>query len=138
MSMAFVTNVIAPVDSRDYVLSGIYYSVLVRNTCQHSQQTRIDPMLVQCWPTACDDGPTSNQHWFSASCLLGCLQSSKHRIGHEALNKSWVNVGRPSVTLAHIQRDAKHDTFTQYWANVGSVSWTEGQHQPIIGSTSHA
>ena len=30
----------APVDSRDYVLSGIYYSVLVRNTCQHSQKTR--------------------------------------------------------------------------------------------------
>ena len=25
---------------RDYVLSEIYYSVLVRNTCQHSQQTR--------------------------------------------------------------------------------------------------
>ena len=41
----------APVDSRDYVLSGIYYSVLVRNTCQHSQQTRrwpsTKPALIQ-------------------------------------------------------------------------------------------
>ena len=50
--MAFVINVIKwlrwteetrtlyKVLGRDYILSGIYYSVLVRNTCQHSQQTR--------------------------------------------------------------------------------------------------
>ena len=25
----------------------------------------------QCWSTICDGGPTSNQHWFNASCLLG-------------------------------------------------------------------
>ena len=35
----------APVDSRNYVLSSIYYSVFVRNTCQHTQQTRR-------WPNA--------------------------------------------------------------------------------------
>ena len=35
-------------------------------------------MLVQCWPTICDAGPTSNKHWFNASCLLGCVQPSKH------------------------------------------------------------
>ena len=29
-------------------------------------------MLVQCWPTVCEAGPASNQHWFNASCLLGC------------------------------------------------------------------
>ena len=47
----------ALVDSRDYLLSGIYYSVLVRNTCQHSQQTRrcpnAGPMLahnLRRWP----------------------------------------------------------------------------------------
>ena len=47
----------APVDSKDYVLSGIYYFVLVRNTCQHSQQTRrwpnAGPMLarnLRRWP----------------------------------------------------------------------------------------
>ena len=49
--------------------------------------------------------------------------------GHNALNQSWVNVGPPSVMLAHIQRGAKHDTVTQYtglmlaqrrirWANI--------------------
>ena len=48
----------APVDSGDYVLSGIYYSVLVRNTCQYSQQTRrwpnAGPMLthrLRRWPS---------------------------------------------------------------------------------------
>ena len=52
----------ASVDSRDYVLSGNYYSVLEPRrcakhnvACQHSQQTwDVDPMLVQCWPTICD------------------------------------------------------------------------------------
>ena len=38
---------------------------------------------------------------------------------HDALNQSWVNVGLPSVTLAHIQRGAKHDTVTRYWAMLG-------------------
>ena len=56
----------APVVSRDYVISGIYYSVLVRNTCQQSQQTRH-------WPNA---GPMlahnlRRWHCFNASCLLG-------------------------------------------------------------------
>ena len=38
------------------------------------------------------------------------------------LNQSWVNVGPPSVTLAHIQRGARQNTVTQYWANAGSES----------------
>ena len=36
-------------------------------------------MEVQCWPTICDAGPTSNQHWFNASSLLGCVQPSNHK-----------------------------------------------------------
>ena len=52
----------------------------------------------------------------------------------DALNQSWVNVG-PSVTLAHIQRGAKHDTVTQYWANVGSALQTVCQHWTSIGWT---
>ena len=70
----------APVDSRDYVLSGIYYSVLKPRRCakhnvayEQSQQTPDpNPMLVQCWPTICNAGPASNKPWISASCLLGC------------------------------------------------------------------
>ena len=30
-------------------------------------------MLVKCWPTVCDAGPTLNQHWVSVSCLLRYL-----------------------------------------------------------------
>ena len=60
---------ILAVDSRDYVLSRIYYSVLEPHrcaehnvACQHSQQTRdVGPMLVQCGPTGCDAGTASNQ-----------------------------------------------------------------------------
>ena len=35
----------APVDSRDYVLSAIYYSVLVRNTCQESLANKFIHLL---------------------------------------------------------------------------------------------
>ena len=66
-------------DSRDYVLSGIYYSVLVRNTCQHSQKTR-------CWPNA---GPMlAHNLWrwpnikpalVQRQVLAGCVQPSKHK-----------------------------------------------------------
>ena len=55
---------------------------------------------------------------------------------HDALNRSWVNVGPPSVTLAHIQRGTIHETVNQYRANVGSALKTVGQHQPSIESTS--
>ena len=30
--------------------------------------------LTQCWPTICDAGPASNQHWYNASCFVGCVQ----------------------------------------------------------------
>ena len=32
------------------------------------------------------------------------------------------DAGLQSVTLGHIQRGAKHDKVTQYWANVGSAT----------------
>ena len=48
----------APVDSRDYVLSGIYYSFGTTPMCETQcglstiPKTReVESMLVQCWPT---------------------------------------------------------------------------------------
>ena len=39
--------------------------------CSH--QTRyVDPMLVWCWPTVYDAGPTLNYHRVNISCLLDC------------------------------------------------------------------
>ena len=65
-------------NSRDHALSEIY-SVLVRNTCQHFQQTRH-------WPNA---GPMLAHHlrrWPSIKpalvqrlCFLGCVRPSKHK-----------------------------------------------------------
>ena len=43
-----------------------------------SQQTRgIQPMLIQCWSSVFDAGPTLKQHWLNASCLL-CGDSAGH------------------------------------------------------------
>ena len=49
------------------------------------------------------------------------------------LNQCWVNVGPPSVSLAHIQRGAQHDTVTQYWVNVGSASRQWLNISPTLG-----
>ena len=62
------------------------------------------------------------QYPFSPSQYLMLPVTACWQYGHDALNQSWVNVGQPSVTLAHIQRGAKHNTVTRYWANVGSAS----------------
>ena len=40
--------------------------------CVSAQQTQcFNPMLVQCWASVEDGGPTLNQHWVDVSCLLG-------------------------------------------------------------------
>ena len=37
-----------------------------------AQQARgVDPMLVYCWASVADGGPTLKQHWFNVSFLLG-------------------------------------------------------------------
>ena len=42
----------------------------------YTQQTRdIDLMLVQCWATVYDAGPTLDQHRVDDSCLLGTLRA---------------------------------------------------------------
>ena len=73
-----------------------------------------------------DNGPTlvsTKACWVPAlqgASMSGCRLLSFRSI--QIKNKGWVYVGPPSVTLAHIQRGVKHDTVTQYWANVGSAS----------------
>ena len=37
-----------------------------------TQQTRdIESLLVQCWASVVDGGPTLNQQWLNVSCVLG-------------------------------------------------------------------
>ena len=105
--------------------SGIAY-------CWRRLQSDTKPMSVKCWASVVGAG----QYPFSPSQYFMLPVPACWRYGHDALNQSWVNAGRPSVTLAHIQPGAKHDTITQYWANVGLASLTVGQHYPSIGTTS--
>ena len=109
----------APENWRDDVLSGIY-TVLVRNTCQHSQQTR---PTTQSWTNA---GPSSemlaqNQtqnQWFNASCLLGCVQPSEH----ETFVHCWTNVEDVVQMLYKCFVFAGNSSCpgnTIHWANAG-------------------
>ena len=89
--MAFVINVIKwlmlTVETRtlnkdfgrDYVFSEFIIPFWCETFVNTPSKHDFDPMLVRCWPTICDAGPTSIQHWFNALCLLGCVQPSKHK-----------------------------------------------------------
>ena len=74
-------------------------------------------------PTQCllNVGPASP---VLASIHSALVNTSCWRYRHEALNRGWFNNGRPSVTLAHIQCGAKHDSvieggpkLAQHWVN---------------------
>ena len=72
----------------------------------------VDPMLVQCWPTICDAVPASNQHWFNASCLLGCVQSSKHK----TFVQYWTNFEDVVPTL--------YNCYTNVLCLLGIAAWS--------------
>ena len=86
--------------------------------CWQRLQVDTDPMSVKCWASVAG----AVQYPFSPSQFFILAVPACCQYWHDALNESWVIVGPPSVALAHIQRGAKHDTITQYWANVGSAS----------------
>ena len=55
-----------------YIFLYIYYYILSgflsRFGAKHLSTLTANTTLTQCWPTICDAGPASNQHWLNASC----------------------------------------------------------------------
>ena len=93
----------APVDSRDYVLSGIYYSILEPRRCaKHNVacqqllrpitrwsgsaycwrrvQADIDPMSVKCWASVAGAGqyPFSPSQYFMLAVPARCFKPNLH------------------------------------------------------------
>ena len=86
----------APVDSRDYVLGGIYYSVLERRrcvkhnvACQHSQHTR-DETQLQTSPgsTPCVCWAAFNSSWSGSAYCWWRLQADTHPMSA----KCWASI----------------------------------------------
>ena len=99
-------------------LLGIPARLVMLNTARGDYK----PTLTQCLLNV---GPASSVLASIHSVLVStscCRYLHASSTGHDALNQNWVIVGPPFVTLAHIQRGAKHNTATQYWANAGSAS----------------
>ena len=99
--------------------------VLLAAYCWPRLQADTHPMSVKCWASVAGVGqyPFCPSQYFILPYLHagGIVQS-------RCFEPKPVNVGPPPVKLAHIQRCAKQDTVTQYWAYVGSPSQTVGQH----------
>ena len=106
-------------DSRDYVLSGIYYSVLVRNT-MWLVTLPANTTLTQCWSNA---GPLSAmlaQHQTSTG--------STPRVCWAAFNSSW-------SSIAYCCSDYK-PTPTQCLLNVGPALPVLASIHSVLDSTS--
>ena len=72
-----------------------------------------------------------------ASLVLASIHSalvSGHAVGTGMM--LWIKAGLMLAHCPHIQRGAKHNKVTQYWANVGSAWRTVGKHYLSIGSMS--
>ena len=74
-------------------------------------------MLVQCWSSLCDAGPTLNHHWLKVPCFPGCYclftDSAAELI---QLTQHWGNVSPTSAT----QQTQTSQTVGQLETSVGS------------------
>ena len=99
-NMASVTDVVSTLEQHRVGTTNLW------SLYTASQQTRdIVPMLVQCWFTVYDAGPTLNRQWDNVSCLLGLMNLPRLFVSHmEEMN-----------VLCNIRVPAN----TTHWSNVG-------------------
>ena len=80
--------------------------------CLNAYPRNIEPLLVQCWSTVYDAGPTLNQQWLNVSCLPGsywCLlvgdeasgQSISQQADEPMLINCWATGYEAGPPLAH-------------------------------------
>ena len=67
------------------------------------------------------------RRWPDTETALGDGQCMPYGVMQATLTHRWVNGNT---------RETEQELVCQYWANVGSASYTVGQHTPSIGSTS--
>ena len=102
------------------------HSALCRSGSACTAGGKYKPILTQCLLNASVAG--AGQYPFNPSQYFMLAVLARYF-------ESWVTAGPLSVTLAHNQRGAKHDTLTQYRANVGSGSWTSRVWPPTMNGT---
>ena len=80
--------------------------------------TSNDPVLVWCWASVCEAGPTPNQHWLNVSCSQG-----------------WWDPCFPDEAVISRQITRCIDQMlAQFRHNAGTSSTTLAQHQTSSGS----
>ena len=58
------------------------------------QTQNVEQMLVYCWSSVEDDGPTVNQHWLDIFCLLGKGRLSRRRPGESGACRTRGDTGQ--------------------------------------------
>ena len=87
-------------------------------TGKTTQQTRdIHPVLVKCWDSVADRGPTLYQHWVNVSCLVGMAKGVFQIFKSEIFNCRFclflVHFSEISVNISNEIRQAK--SICHYW-----------------------
>ena len=97
----------------------------------------VRPRMIKCWPTVCDAGPTSNQHWNNVSCLLvrsgaqpqhrsKCLPEVSYRSAPDVTSRKhgglwpWSVIRTDMIIRTHARYDALSD-LTKMAAAFGPV-----------------
>ena len=113
------------------VNTGAIYSTLPKQT------RNAHPVLVYCWASVCDAGPTINQHWMNdgyhsvidrGQCTAIWLRIAELIYQTHLLNLYvYWRLNLPRV-LWHDCHPSKNKTLTQCWFNAGRTSQTVRRH----------
>ena len=116
-------------DSSKHLLIVLWtYWTLLHNEEQWTQKTlrlSIEPLLVYCWPTVCDVGPTLSQHWIKEDCLQGEVSAQTTL---SLLSECWFNVGPPSATLAQQYTNNSKNSVSLEVDDRATVVWWRATH----------
>ena len=106
-------------------------------------------MLVSCWPTVVDGGPTRNQHWFNVLSVCKSLSGNTQiyrcpDLANIAPAGDVISlIGHNNLSLCHalewgisFRGRGGHEAMAQRWFAVGSASWTICQRWINVGSMS--
>ena len=75
------------------------------------QLSDINPILIYCWPSVCDAGPTIKQHWEIVSCKLGWDQWSVSLHVHECCgSRACLQLVSDSTSWSHADHSSSQLT----------------------------
>ena len=82
------------------------------------QKRDVHPVLIQCWATVCDAGPTLNLHRVNVPLECHCSVLYLHTNTDWEMTQCWFYVGPSSATLAQHWTNIRYENVTVFTTSV--------------------